>query len=546
MQRALEVFERRHAKHLDARTLDRVCRALLALYPQTPVIALRLDNTVVEVPESIPLQGNVALEGRSGLDLVAFDGAVIAAWDQVLAEGVARCEYRPAAHPELTGLMYLLDLRERHGVILAVCLGADGGDVAVRPEVREAAPRFTTVRKDARSLIVTIDEATTQILGWSPDEMEGHRSLEFMHEDDQALAIDNWMEMIACPGPGRRVRLRHRHRDGSWVWFEVTNHNLLDDPLHNCVVSEMVDISDEMAAHEELRANQQLLHRMAGAIPIGLLQIDTDRRVVYTNDRLHQILGIERQETAAAQLAAVIESDRPLLEHAFDEVLSEGREVDIEVQLCPGASAGMRFCTVSVRALSLENGTVTGAIACMADVTESARMREELRERATFDELTGCYNRASIVLALERIANGAERPAECAVVYVDVDCFKAVNDTYGHAAGDELLRVVAQRLRGVVREHDMVGRMGGDEFLVVCPDIGGSDQALKLAERLASAVRRAHVRIATERIPAQISVGVAWSAGAALDATAMVTLADGAMYESKREKQGQPKLAYAA
>ena len=100
--------------------------------------------------------------------------------------------------------------------------------------------------------------------------MVGHRSIEFIHPDDHALAIDNWMEMLALPGPGRRVRLRHRRKDGSWVWFEVTNHNLLDDPDHGCVVCEIVDISEEMAAHEELRAREQLLDRLAEAIPLGL------------------------------------------------------------------------------------------------------------------------------------------------------------------------------------------------------------------------------------------------------------------------------------
>ena len=295
------------------------------------------------------------------------------------------------------------------------------------------------------SNILKADEAITKILGWSAEELEGHRTVEFIHPDDHALAVDNWVEMLAVPGPGRRVRLRHRRRDDSWVWFEVTNHNLTRDPDHKCVVSEMVDISEEMAAHEELRAREQLLDRLATAMPVGMFQIDAERRIVYTNDRLHQILGVERSGTVEEQLATVAEADRPVLERALEATLGRGLEADIEVQLQLSPDEAPRFSTVSLRALSSEDGTVTGAMACVADVTDSVRMREELVRRATFDELTDCYNRASIMLALE--ANIERSGGERAVVFVDVDCFKAVNDEHGHAVGDELLRVVARQLQ---------------------------------------------------------------------------------------------------
>ena len=95
-------------------------------------------------------------------------------------------------------------------------------------------------------------------------------------------------------------------------------------------------------------------------------------------------------------------------------------------------------------------------------------MRQELVRRATFDELTGCHNRASIMLELED-SIGNRPDAERAVVYVDVDHFKAINDEHGHSAGDEVLSVVAERLRKTVRGHDAVGRVGGDEFVVLSP-----------------------------------------------------------------------------
>lgn len=123
-----------------------------------------------------------------------------------------------------------------------------------------------------------------------------------------------------------------------------------------------------------------------------------------------------------------------------------------------------------------------------------------------------------------------------------MDCLKTTNDQHGHAAGDELLSIVAQRLQSVVRDGDVVGRIGGDEFLAVCPDIGGPDQAMKLAGHLAQA-QRDEVCVAKGSIVVRVSIGVARSSGEGADA--IVAQADNAMYESKREGAGQPKLAIA-
>jgi diguanylate cyclase (GGDEF)-like protein/PAS domain S-box-containing protein len=543
-----DVFDREQDEHLDAETLEGVLTSLLAMYPDAPVAALRADGIMVAMPDTVPLIDNPVLKARSGLDLINHDDTVLRGWERVLAEGAARYPVHVKGQPQLKGMVYGIDLRGTHGMILTMSVfapdqGPDGA--TIRPEIPEVTPRFATLCKDERALIVTVDEAMTRILGWSSEEMVGCRSTEFIHPEDHALAIDNWMEMLASPGPGRRVRLRHRRRDGCWVWFEITNNNLLNDPDYRCVVSEMVDISEEMAAHDELKAREQLLDGVAETIPVGLFQLDVDRHIVYTNNRLHEILGVERMDSVEAQLATVTDVDRPLLQRALDEVLGEGRQTDIEVELRLPPTGEMRFCTMSLRALSKNDGTINGVIACVADITDGARMREELNRRATFDELTGCYNRASIVRALEANIASGQRQADRAVVFVDLDRFKAVNDQHGHAAGDELLSIVAQRLQGVVRDVDMVGRIGGDEFLAVCPDIGGADQAMKLAERLAEA-QREEVRVAKGGIMMQVSIGVAWTNGERVDADAIVAQADNAMYESKREGAGRPKLAIPA
>ena len=393
-----DVFDLQPEAHLDAQTVETALRWLLRRYPEAPVFAAGEDGLAVAVPESVALKSNPVLEARTGMELIVPADRVrlLSTWDKVLKNGAARCSLHPASDPEASVTYFGFDLRENHGVVLGVVVSADGagGPIEAVPGSPPVTSRFARVSKDDSGVIVKIDEAAKQILGWSPEEMVGRRSVEFLHPDDHALAIDNWLEMLASPGVARRVRLRHRRRDGSWVWFEATNNNLLDDPDYRCVVCDMVDISEEMA-------REQLLGRLAETVPVGLFQVDVDRRIVYTNDQLRRILGVDGATAVDAQLATIVESSRPAVEQALHEVLTEGNDADIEVELRLPPSGRLRFCTISLRALNHGDGTISGAIACVADVTDSTRMREELKRRATFDELTGCYNRPSIMHALE-------------------------------------------------------------------------------------------------------------------------------------------------
>lgn len=524
-----------------AETIERALRTLEGRYPRGPVIAIGTNGLTVDMPDSVPRTDNPVLLGRSGLDSLPVEDhqVLIRAFEQVLETGMAVCPLHPPGYTQEV-MWHGFDLRETHGVVVAL-LGIDADPTYVpegldsRDMARIGPPRFATLEKDERAYVTGVAGGISEILGWEADEMVGKRSLDFIHVDDHALAIDNWIEMLAHPGPSRRIRQRVRHKDGSWVWFETTNNNLLADPDHRCVVCEMVDITDEMAAQEALRAREQLLNRLAETIPVGLCQIDSKARVVYTNDRLHEIVGVSRVATVRAQFATVVAADRPPLQRAIGAVLTEGSHADIEVACSHADGDDLRFCTISFRALRHDDGSISGAIACVADVTEAARLREELKLRATFDQLTGCRNRASIMAALEAdIARDAQR-ADRAVMFVDLDGFKSINDRYGHAAGDSLLRKVAYRLRRLVREIDLVGRTGGDEFLVICPDVGGTEEAIELGDRLAR-VLGDDLGDAGGEPSCTVTVGVAWSSGNSASADALVAAADEAMYKSKRAR----------
>jgi len=146
--------------------------------------------------------------------------------------------------------------------------------------------------------------------------------------------------------------------------------------------------------------------------------------------------------------------------------------------------------------------------------------------------------------ALEMALTTSDEKSRPAVIFVDLDRFKEINDRLGHAAGDELLGVVAKRLVSAVRSDDLVGRIGGDEFLVVCPGIATSAQAMQTARRVADTLRH-EVRIKTKRVSCRASIGVAWIGETRADADTLVSQADAAMYEAKRLGSDHPVL-YAA
>ncbi len=175
---------------------------------------------------------------------------------------------------------------------------------------------------------------------------------------------------------------------------------------------------------------------------------------------------------------------------------------------------------------------------------ELIEAREALREKATHDPLTGLWNHGEILAILDRELSRAERDKGCvSVIMADLDRFKAVNDTYGHMAGDAVLRITARRMLAIVRDYDSIGRYGGEEFLVVLP---GCDDAgaLDLAERLRLSISGGGMDTADGMIPVGISLGVATSdKWGAVNAEGLVRAADLALYRAKANGRNRVEIA---
>jgi diguanylate cyclase (GGDEF)-like protein len=177
--------------------------------------------------------------------------------------------------------------------------------------------------------------------------------------------------------------------------------------------------------------------------------------------------------------------------------------------------------------------------------TELLQAQEALRDQATRDGLTRCWNRASILGILDQEAARASRAGQSlGVVMVDLDHFKAINDTHGHAAGDEALREAVRRMGATIRPYDALGRMGGEEFLVVLPGCDASG-VLKHAERLRHVIADTSMDLCGVPVDVTASFGVsAVPAGAHIPTDRIVKAADDALYESKRT--GRNRVLYSS
>lgn len=511
------------------RTPREVVAAWLGEHPRALVAAVGPDGRPVPMPPDVPLLPTQERFERSFLELVepAEVTEVVSAFNEALQHGASVATLKMADGSRSVKVQYL-DARDSYGVVLRLATPAGEADHSVRLQADELVPtrpRLAVIHKDEVSRILSIDDATTILLGWSPEEMIGQRTLEFVHPDDQSRAVDNWMEMMA--GSRHAVRLRFRAKDGRWVWFEASNE-LRTNGDGRTVVGQMIDISDEMGALEALQYNEQLLRRLTETVPVGLAELGPDGVERYVNTAFRSLLAEHGLKSFEHMVQALCEPGAGALRQAMAAALQVGVDSDVEIDLPAAGSTRARTCQIALRAL-VDGAQILGALVCVMDVTN-------LKIRASTDPLTGLHNRASILELLESALRASE---PVGVLYVDLDGFKPINDQLGHEAGDRFLAKVGRALLDVVRDNDAVGRVGGDEFVVVCRGLSDATAVLEVARRVQAAAA-AELDNSVPGHRGSASVGVVWTAPGQLSASEVLSRADEAMYRSKRSREDRP------
>ena len=388
------------------------------------------------------------------------------------------------------------------------------------------------------TLISYVSPAVTRLFGWEPAELIGRTGRSLIHSDDTHLLVDALRQVRADPGSHPTVEFRLACADGSFRWVEETYSDMSDVPGVHGLVANIRDINDRRAAENAVRASENRYRIFAETAQEGIWAVDHTGHTLFANQKLAELLGRQLADIYA------LPSHEILTNMTRDEVLdvhrrrgTNGTAIVERVQVHPDASR--RILRFSIASL-VEDGRPLGSLSMITDMTAARAAEDELRRRAFHDPLTGIANRTLLLEVLTSALAPAESttPGGVAVLVADLDQFKLINDSFGHAAGDELLLEVARRWDKLLSPTDCLARLGGDEFAVVC---GGFDAAAAgdVANRLLNALERP-VRLAGRTVAVSASIGIAVTgAGVETDAATMLRYGDAAMYAAKAQGRGR-------
>jgi diguanylate cyclase (GGDEF)-like protein/PAS domain S-box-containing protein len=376
--------------------------------------------------------------------------------------------------------------------------------------------------------------------GWNRDEAVG-RSIEDLiiperFKDRLRRGIMHYVETGVSPAIGRRLELIARCRDGREVPIEVAISALQDgdDVEFPCF---MHDISERKHAEAQLRAQEQTLRSIADNLPVLVSFIDARGVYRYCNGQYRAVIG--RDPTGMTIREGIGNTDYASFEGYIDRALA-GEPSTFETEI--DTRDGRRVMEGHVLPQQDAGGASTGFYVVAWDI--HARKQKELQwqSRASSDMLTGLMNRSYFMETLEQAVLRQKRSGEpMAVLYLDIDRFKDVNDNLGHAAGDYILKAYAQHLKASVREADVVCRFGGDEFCVLLENVGAEENAVAVAEKILQISARPQL-FETQVLHITTSIGIAYAPFTGRPAEALLRMADGALYKAKQWGRDQYSL----
>ncbi|MGO9991095.1 MAG: putative bifunctional diguanylate cyclase/phosphodiesterase [Steroidobacteraceae bacterium] len=407
---------------------------------------------------------------------------------------------------------------------------------------------------DAEHRLVWVNDSFTRMSGYNLAEVLNKNTSDLLHFAGSSLQTINRVREAFASARGVRFELLVRSKDSREWWLDTDAQPLFDErgTLQGWVCVQ-ADVTAEVCRREAARAERRKFAALLDAAPEAIIGVNDDGAIRFTNARVPELFGYSAVELDGAQIELLIPQrfhaghtaarskfvERPRTRPMRNGIAlfarrKDGTELPVEISLSriEMDSEGVVLCIV--RDVSEQK---------LAETRRKA-MQSELARAAWEDNLTGLANRA---LFMDRLQKALDR-VHCgdqplfAVLFLDFDRFKLINDTLGHKAGDELLRQIAGRLQGALRAADiiceeitsnLVARFGGDEFLILINNLQAPDDASRIAERLLNTLAPAHNIFGSE-VHSTASIGIVTSEQCQASAEEVVRNADVAMYEAKR------------
>ena len=284
--------------------------------------------------------------------------------------------------------------------------------------------------------------------------------------------------------------------------------------------------------YQQVHVERERLSSITFNIGEGVCAIDADGRLTFVNPAAAEMIDLPPLNITSDQATAPAVTAPDFLVAPASEAMRTSRTIredDARFRGKDGATIPVAYTASAV----MGDAGPSGAVITFRDITERKAFEDELHHHAFYDGLTGLANRRLLVERLEQALRRSELDRKThALIFIDVDRFKSINDSLGHVTGDEFLVAIADRMKGVVRGNDLIARFGGDEFVVLLEDVAGQDEAVIAARRICAAVQQPMVLSGGYEMVATVSVGIAMTdPGKTTDD--LLRDADVAMYEAK-------------
>jgi diguanylate cyclase (GGDEF)-like protein/PAS domain S-box-containing protein len=396
---------------------------------------------------------------------------------------------------------------------------------------------------DAEWTLLAVSPGCRELTGYRPEELIGNRRCSFdalRHPEDREVVCGTIMAALDCCSP-YRMEYRIVGRDGEEKWVLERGVGTVDEFGRQVIEAYLEDITDRVLAQIHLAETELRYRSIFENSVIGMFQSTESGRYLAANTALAELYRFPSPETLIASLSDIgtrLYVD-PARRAEFKRLVQHnGRVVDFESEIM--CYDGQRiWISENAHAVRAPDGSLLYYEGTVEDITERRRYQSVLQHQAMHDPLTGLPNRNVLHDRLEQAIQLARRGCgSVALAFVDLDNFKVINDSLGHAAGDRLLIEVANRLRCTLRGVDTVVRYGGDEFVLIIGDQASPEDTGVLLERLLESIQ-APLRLEGHDLRINCSVGVAVYPCDAGDLEGLLRVADVAMYHAKESGKGQ-------
>lgn len=369
----------------------------------------------------------------------------------------------------------------------------------------------------------------------------GHEVPSFPAQRGTLLPVESWERLNAAAqhaiqtGEGYDLELPFNHGGGHLIWIHSICEATRNEQGEVIALSGAIqDITERRAAENAAWQSQQLLKSTMDNFPTFIAFKDAAGRFLEINGAVAEALGHPKSQICGRTIADFVPQAAAAVHWQHElEVMESRRAIQFE-ETTPLPTGLMHFIVTSFPLIDAE-GKVYGTGHIAHDISEHKRAEERLREASLHDSLTGLPNRACVFeYGGHLLAAAKRRHGRGALLFIDLDRFKPINDLYGHEIGDRVLQEVAKRLGDCTRDEDLVGRLGGDEFVVILPNADAlSHRAAVVAQHIVDSISRPML-IDTLELSLSPSIGVSYFPDDAGDVGALIHNADLAMYQAKQ------------